>query len=139
MAGQREMEASVRREFGVGPYVKLEDLWPLVTLGQHEGALDGTLTPSELEAMKSYDKNVERQRQLATEAAAVKSALAKARRDKVRSKNSDLLGRVESGKRSRNSAVEHILKNWGVAGDGGKRPSKRTLDGWLAEKTLQDP
>jgi hypothetical protein len=118
--------------------VPLECVWPLLSVGEQEGELDGTLTDGDRAAIETFNRNTERKRELAKEAAATKVALAKTRRDRVCRQNVRLLRRVEDGKLSRNSAVAVIRKAWSETDDG-PRPCARTLNGWLAEKTLQDP
>lgn len=139
MDGQREMEAHLRRDYGVGPHVSLDCVWPLLSVGEHEGELDGTLTDGDRRAIETFDRNTERQQQLANHAAAAKTALARGRRDRLCLKNKDLLDQVKRGSRSRNSAVLVIRSRWRVRGDGDPVPCARTLNDWLAAKTLQDP
>jgi hypothetical protein len=139
MDGQREMKAHLRRDYGVGPHVSMDCVWPMLSIGEHEGELDGTLTDGDRRAIETFNRNTERKRELAKEAAATKAALAKIRRDRVCRKNVDLLDQVKRGRRSRNSAVVEIRRDWRVRGDSDPMPCARTLNDWLAAKTLQDP
>ncbi len=136
---QRELEARLRQDYGVGPHVPLECVWPLLSVGEQEGELDGTLTDGDRAAIETFNRNTERKRELAKKAAATKAALAKTRRDRVCRKNVDLLDQVKRGRRSRNSAVAVIRRDWRVRGDSDPMPCARTLNDWLAAKTLQDP
>jgi hypothetical protein len=133
IAGQRDMEALLRQDYGVGPHVSLDCVWPLLSVGEHEGELDGTLTDGDRRAIETFDRNTERQQQLANHAAAAKTALARARRDRLCLKNKDLLDQVKRGSRSRNSAVGVIRSRWLKRGDCGPMPCARTLNGWLKD------
>lgn len=133
MDGQREMEGHLRQDYGVGPHVSLDCVWPLLSVGEQEGELDGTLTDGDRAAIETFNRNTERKRELAKEAAGTKAALAKTRRDRVCRKNEELLDQVKCGSRSRNSAVGVIRSHWLMRGDCGPMPCARTLNGWLKD------
>ena len=126
--GGTKFEAEIRRDYGVGPHVPLDLVWPLLALDDD----NGLPTQSDAEAIRAYRAGKAKQQETARLASDGRTKIRDDRRARVQNKNAGLLKKIEQGTLTRNSAVTRIREQWDRKGDDGEMPSARTLNDWLS-------